>query len=769
VAVLGLTFVFWAPLHAQEDKDAALVKATTILLDKAKEEYRTYFKEPKTTFEFWAAIKFEIDIGKFDVAAYHLHRLLNNDKVKAEQVDEDLFAIETVEGMSSFLRLMRVQRWSDVPQHQKQAEEDVKIFFERLSAVIERKLSDPVRITKFIKQLDAETIEERAFAFKELNRSRERAVPLLIDKLRENLQTPLFAKIVEAMVNLDPETVPAYLEVFKARNKEDAQDQELRLTLLRIIRNRGDRRVIPYLWHLSAAPMYPPPIRNLAKEMLGKFLEVDPEVLPPAKITLAQMSEKYFKHQVAFPSKIRLWKWDGAQVSKDAVELKPSEAEEFYGLRYALEALDLDPSYVPGQFAFLDMTLERAILQDYEKAILQPLSPGLQRLLATLDADLLLRLMDRAYEEGNLPILLGTIRTLGDRRESRAARASGFGTPRGIVRGLYYPDRRVQFLAVESLLKMPTTPAPVAANRVVDVLGRLLTVDTPPAVLVVGASQDKANQVQQSIKEAGYEPIAAKSLNEGLEKIRLRGNVEAIVLHYGLTARELGFALDQLSADTDNGRTPVLIVAPADQLAAYRKIAGRFRNASVVSETMLPSVDETKKLIDGLTVQTSIAKLTPEERKRMTEESLDVIRQMARNQIPGYDVRPTIENVSRAVNSPELAAVALEALGHMPGSAPQMRLADVVIDPSKDKLRVPAARELNRHVQHNGLLMPKGQFERLVLLYNTKDLDAALKTELAYFMGIFRSTPRRDGTLILDYRPDVPAAAPAPAEKKDAN
>ena len=53
-----------------------------------------------------------------------------------------------------------------MPQLQKQAEEDVKIFFERLSAVIERKLSDPVRITKFIKQLDAETIEERAFAFK---------------------------------------------------------------------------------------------------------------------------------------------------------------------------------------------------------------------------------------------------------------------------------------------------------------------------------------------------------------------------------------------------------------------------------------------------------------------------------------------------------------------------------------------------------------------------------------------------------------------------
>ena len=42
------------------------------LLDKAEEEYRTYFKRPESTIDFWVAIKFEIAVGKFDLAALHL-------------------------------------------------------------------------------------------------------------------------------------------------------------------------------------------------------------------------------------------------------------------------------------------------------------------------------------------------------------------------------------------------------------------------------------------------------------------------------------------------------------------------------------------------------------------------------------------------------------------------------------------------------------------------------------------------------------------------
>jgi hypothetical protein len=766
---LAIALVF-VPFAAAQDEITR--KATQILLDKAEEEYRTYFKRPETTYDLWAAIKFEIDLGKFDLAALHLKRLLTNEKVKKDVVDEDIFKIEGAEGTSSFLRLLRVQRWSDHAPFQKEAEGNVREFYDRLNAVLDRKLGDADRINRFIRQLDADTAEERTYAFVQLNRSGARAVPYLVEKLQETLGKPLFHRIVEAMVNLAPETVPAYLEVLKARDEKDARNQELRLTLLRILRKRGDERVVPYLWHLSAARMYPPPIRETAQNFLAEYLKVDKAVLPPAKLALVELSDRYFKHEVKFPERLRFWKWDGVKIATEPVDLKPADAEELFGTRYALEALDLDPAFVPAQLAFLNMTLERTVLQDFEQSLLKPMPPATQRLLATLDPELILRVQDRAYEEGNIPIILGTIRTLGDRGELRAAKPSSYGLPQGVVRGLYYPDRRVQYQAVNALLKMPIDQAPVAAARTVEALQRLVTVDQPPAALIVGAPVDQADAAFNAIKEAGFTPLPVKSIQDGLNRARSFGNIEAIFLHYGMKTSEIPFALTQIRGDIDYGQTPIILIVPQDSVLAYQRMTAKTRNVRVLSDSLLPAANEVKKAVDELAMRVGIATLTAEERKAIAARSLDIIHQMARNQIPGYDVRPTLENVALALRSPDNAPIALEILGRLPGSAPQMRLADVVLDPSKEKLRVAAARELNRQVQKNGTLIPKAQFDKLKTLYNNRETEVPLRTELSYFIGSFPTTRTRDGAHISEFRPDaaiapVPVVPPAPEKKAE--
>ena len=98
-----------------------------------------------------------------------------------------------------------------------------------------------------------------------------------------------------------------------------------------------------------------------------------------------------------------------------------------------------------------------------------------------------------------------------------------------------------------------------------------------------------------------------------------------------------------------------------------------------------------------------------------------------------------------------------------------MELASFIANPTKDKLRIAAARELNRQVQNNGLLMTKQQLDQLKTLYNNRDTDVALRTELAYFMGSFRTTPTRDGTQIYQFREDAPVAPPAAVPEKKAD
>src|SRR5947208_16974754 len=92
----------------KKDEEKAAMKA---LLQKADEEYRTFFRRPEKTPEFWAAMKFEIGLGKFDVAALHLKQLLA--KEPAEETDKDLVRIEEVEGMAPFLRLQSIRKRSD--------------------------------------------------------------------------------------------------------------------------------------------------------------------------------------------------------------------------------------------------------------------------------------------------------------------------------------------------------------------------------------------------------------------------------------------------------------------------------------------------------------------------------------------------------------------------------------------------------------------------------------------------------------------------------
>ena len=52
---------------AGESKEARK-QALKEVIAKAQEEYRIFFKEPKTVLEYWAALTFEMEVGKFDVS-----------------------------------------------------------------------------------------------------------------------------------------------------------------------------------------------------------------------------------------------------------------------------------------------------------------------------------------------------------------------------------------------------------------------------------------------------------------------------------------------------------------------------------------------------------------------------------------------------------------------------------------------------------------------------------------------------------------------------
>src|SRR5262249_3363006 len=157
-----------------------------------------------------------------------------------------------------------------------------------------------------------------------------------------------------------PETLPPILAAM------DSNDPQLILDIINVCRLRGAAAIVPELWYISAAKSAPEVVRIEAAKALGYFLGVDPSKLPPAKVALTREAERYYNHEARWPNPeaVTVWRWDGKRVVEGwppgAPTIPAWKAEEYYGLKYARQALALDPAYLPAQKVWLSLALDKA-------------------------------------------------------------------------------------------------------------------------------------------------------------------------------------------------------------------------------------------------------------------------------------------------------------------------------------------------------------------------------------------------------------------------
>src|SRR5436309_2702938 len=98
---IGLSLFFivvsLGPSAAQDEKRPRAVAPARKGGDD-EDDYRRLFKRPTNTAEYWRAMQFEIDVGKYDLAAVHLRNLL-----QFKPPDADLVKLAEEVGISAFL------------------------------------------------------------------------------------------------------------------------------------------------------------------------------------------------------------------------------------------------------------------------------------------------------------------------------------------------------------------------------------------------------------------------------------------------------------------------------------------------------------------------------------------------------------------------------------------------------------------------------------------------------------------------------------------
>jgi CheY-like chemotaxis protein len=747
------------PAAAPAPTPAAPAPAADANTSRPGDEYRQFFKKPETTEDYWTALRYEIEVGRYDLAAGLLHALLAKPPTEAE-----LLQIHEKYGMSAILALRQVPKWSDDPATEKQGRADAGQLIDLVREAVKKKLNDPERIKGYVSGLNGDR-EEHDFALKELYRSGGQVVPYLIDEL-QSAPPEQRLMLLDALRRLGPDTLPPLYAVL------DSNIPTLQLDILEVLRKRAAVNAVPYLWRLTAGGQ-PEAVRQKATLLLAEFLDVPPSKLPLAKIALTQLADRYYQHKVLFadPKAVTIWRWDEATKKlvrgwPGAEAVTKDKAEEYYGTRFAKEALALDPSYAPAQRVLLSLALEKgAVLAGGPPG---KETPAVKDLLSTVNPDLITTVLERALDDHRPEVILPAVKALGDVDDVRANRPGNHGEP-ALVRALNYPNRRMQMAAADALMRIPGEPGPLTGGRIVEVWRRALATapaSPAPKVIVGYHSEAIGNHVADTVKKSGFDPIQVRTGYDVLKRLNEAADVDLVLIDEALPDPGLPSLLAQLRADVNYGRVPVVVTATKEREDAMRRYVEHSLNVSVLPLTLAESVPDLKSFLQ-VRLDEGGPPLSEAELKEYAEKAVHRLADLAKGQPPGVDVRPTAETVYTALRSgglsPEGQIDAIHIVGRFAGSRPQTELADVVLDERRTpKVRAAATAELIRNVQEHSLNLSSVQIESLATLY-AKGGDPDLKAELALLMGGMRPDARLTGQRLLNYRPPTPGVAPAPA------
>jgi hypothetical protein len=277
------------------------------------------------------------------------------------------------------------------------------------------------------------------------------------------------------------------------------------------------------------------------------------------------------------------------------------------------------------------------------------------------------------------------------------------------------------------------------------------------AILIVADSGDKLL------------PQVMTPVDPGRERIQIDRPADRMLS--ALPNTGLNFTLSQLRADRDAGLLPILIMVapdaagrvPADFEVALKRLISGYRNVWVVPATL--DAAALKQALGNRIAEASGKALSEDERTNRAAQATVWFRRMAGGEVPGYNIQPAQDALYRALQVPELAPQAIEAIAGIPGAEAQFQLARVVLSEGQPAVRAAAALALSRHIQQHGLALRQEQATGLETLY-AASTDPKLKGSIAVVLGSLHPSSRQSGTRLQGYAPPV-AAPPTPIAPKE--
>jgi len=700
--------------------------------------------EPKTPLELWDAVDYLVRTGQVKQALPYLRSFL-----KGQVDDATLLQIRDRYGPGTMLRL------DDYPE----TREFAAPLMQRMNAATQRHATNPERIERYVNTL-TKTREEQDHAVERLREAGPYAVPFVIQALgKPNLSATDHFLIVHNAGRLDQSAVPPLLAAL------DSPDVRLVHDMVEILGRIGDRRAVPELTYLAASGQRDATTQEAARRAIARLTGRPFDAQPKSPIRLlTEEARKYHLHAVEFPSDtVLIWTWNKERGIPEPRQLSRSEAEAYFGLRLARQALQLDPSDVQAQVMLVSLAVDKAVERVGYAAYPSADPTNSFPLALAVGPDILGRVLRAAIADGKLDLAAAVAQALGQVTD-RDVLASG-PEPHPLVAALGAPSRRVQLAAAKALMQLdPRRPFP-GSSQLVPVLAHFVTAQAAPRAVIIDGNTSRGNQLSGMVKTLGYEPILAQTGDAGFRAAAESADVELILIDSHLIEGDwrLRDTLANLKADARTSSIPTFVVGPRNLDVSLNSMLANFPGVKLIVTPV--TVDLLKQQLGSLPMGLSDA-----ERQAYARDAAVLLAHVAAR--PGNpfesDLAAVEPALAIALNTPPTSLAASWVLGDVPDANAQRGLADLLLDPSKQaSLRLSAAAQLARSLQRFGPLVAADQEAKLAAALD-QERDPTLRNALATVVGALRPKRASSGLRLRQYEapptPNAPAQpAPAPA------
>lgn len=700
--------------------------------------------EPAGPEEAFEAADLMQRIGRPNLAKRYIQQLLS-----ANPDEATLLKLRDKHGPAIF---MRMDRDPDL-------RPESRSLFNKVNAAFNKRGADPQRVNAMINDLSAGP-RNRAVALDALRNAGAVVVPQILRRLATADNNEKSA-LISALVKMGRPVIPPLLGAVESPN------QTVRGAAIEVLGYIGSNREVPYLWGPAFRPNENANVQQTARTALTKLLKPDRRRVfqvssfgAPTKLKRAAL--EHYRNEYNWDLKpgettVTLWIWDPQSQTVVPAKMTPEDASLYRGGQLARDALALSPENEDLQALFLGFALANALTRVGWNAPL-PTGPNTALQLAlSSGAELASRTLDLALENKNVPSAVATLQVLGQIASRNQLYNHNRTSP--ILKALNYPNQRVQFAAAVTVLQLDPDRNFTGTKRVVQILTRALGNSGGPAVLVIDPNPSRANNMAGLFQQIGYrgQPITKQTGQTGFQAAVNRNDVELIAVQANVTNWTLTQTLTNFRADSRTAHLPIVIYGPDFAAENVEKLIPRFPGTTFVKESI--TLDFFKMQVDPFLANLEAEPLNEEERAAQASAAAYWLAHLAgirRTHL--FDLASAEPALSEAIENPELAANAMQALGAIPSKTAQHRLQSVAVANVYDvRIRELAAIQLAFHVQRHGLLLTGDQVRAVQAAIPTAG-DPQLASALASVLGSLNPSPQAIGIKLQQFPIPSPLA-----------